>query len=203
MPSLMSSRPSHRAFPYRVALACLGLGAVLLSACATAPMPASVAQTPIDLPRFMGQWHVIAHVPYFAEAGHVASSDTYTLKDDGGIAVHYRYREGFGEPEQTFDSRATVREGSGNRLWTTWFYRVVPTRFRILEVAPDYSWALIDYPGRDLAWVFAREPVMADAQYRELEGRMRTHGVNTDKLRRIPQVSAQVGRLGFADPKKP
>jgi apolipoprotein D and lipocalin family protein len=177
--------------------------AALLSACATAPLPPTVAQTPIDLPRFMGRWHVIAHVPYFAEAGHVASSDTYTLQDDGGIAVRYTYREGFGEPVQTFDSRATVREGTGNRQWTTWFYRVVPTKFRILEVAPDYSWALIDYPGRDLAWMFAREPVMPAAQYRELEGRMRTHGVDTDKLRRIPQVPEQVGRLGFADPKKP
>ena len=44
---------------------------------------------------------------------------------------------------------------------------------------------------------------MPAAQYRELEGRMRTHGVDTDKLRRIPQVPEQVGRLGFADPKKP
>ena len=113
--------------------------AALLSACATAPLPPTVAQTPIDLPRFMGRWHVIAHVPYFAEAGHVASSDTYTLQDDGGIAVRYTYREGFGEPVQTFDSRATVREGTGNRQWTTWFYRVVPTKFRILEVAPGGS----------------------------------------------------------------
>jgi apolipoprotein D and lipocalin family protein len=70
-------------------------------------------------------------------------------------------------------------------------------------VAPDYSWALIDYPGRDLAWIFAREPVMDKTQYRELEGRMRGHGVNTDKLRRVPQVRDQVGRLGFADPKNP
>lgn len=199
----MPSKPKRFLPRHWIARACLAACALVLSACATTPMPPSVAETPVDLPRFMGQWHVIAHVPYFAEAGHVASSDTYTLKDDGDIAVHYRYREGFGEPVQTFDSRATVREGTGNRQWTTWFYRVVPTKFRILEVAPDYSWALIDYPGRDLAWIFAREPVMADAQYRDLEGRMRTHGVNTDKLRRIPQVPEQVGRLGFADPKKP
>lgn len=199
----MPPKPHHRPLRRWLAGACLAACGVLLSACATTPLPPSVAEMPIDLPRFMGRWHVIAHVPYFAESGHVASSDTYTLKEDGGIAVHYTYREGFGEPLQTFDSRATVREGTGNRQWTTWFYRVVPTKFRILEVAPDYSWALIDYPGRDLAWIFAREPVMDNAQYRELEGRMRTHGVNIDKLRRIPQVREQVGRLGFADPKKP
>jgi apolipoprotein D and lipocalin family protein len=183
-------------------LAALVLAASLLAACATtAPLP-PVATTPVDLPRYMGQWYVIAHVPYFAERGHVASSDTYTLREDGEISVRYAYREGFSEPVQTLDSRATVRPGTGNRQWTTWFFRVVPTRYRILEVADDYSWTLIDYPGRDLAWIFARAPVMDAALYRELETRLRTHGVNTDRLRRVPQVREQVGRLGFAEPRK-
>ena len=30
-------------------------------------MPAETA--PLDLPRFMGTWHVIANIPYFFDAG--------------------------------------------------------------------------------------------------------------------------------------
>lgn len=201
----MPQSPRHRPLGPRLArlLAVTALLPAMLSlaGCATTPSPAPAPVAPIDLPRFMGRWHVIAHVPYFGERGHVASSDTYTLRGDGDIAVRYAYREGFDQPVQTLDSRATVREGTGNRRWTTWFFRVVPTRFRILEVADDYSWALIDYPGRDLAWVFARGPVMDAALYRDLEDRLKRHGVNTDKLRRVPQVREQVGRLGFAEPK--
>ncbi len=180
------------------------LGVAVLAACASGtPLPDSVARTPIDLPRYMGAWHVIAHVPYFAERGHVASIDTYTLHPDGSIAVRYSYRTGFEQPMEAFDSRATVKAGSGNREWTTWFYRVIPTRYRIVEVAPDYSWALIDYPGRDLAWVFGRTAVMDEALYRDLLKRLRGHGVDTDKLWRVPQVPEQVGQLGFAEPKHP
>ncbi|MEP6634213.1 MAG: lipocalin family protein, partial [Luteimonas sp.] len=156
-----------------------------------------------DLQRFMGPWHVIAHVPYIGERGHVASIDHYTLRPDGGIAVRYTYRTGFSQPLQTLDSHATVKAGTGNRDWTTWFFHVLPTKYRILEVAPDYSWALIGYPGRDLAWIFGRQPVMDDALYSDLERRMRTHHVDTDKMRRVPQVPGQVGKLGFADPKDP
>lgn len=200
----MSRSTARRAFR-RLGLGMLGvtLLACLLSACATPPMPTSVDNAAIDLPRFMGPWHVIAHVPYFGEAGHVASIDQYTLRADGEIGVHYSYRTGFSQPLETLDSRATVKADSGNRDWTTWFFRVIPTKYRILEVAPDYSWALIGYPGRDLAWIFGRQPVMADKLYQDLERRMRGHGVNTDRLRRVPQVPAQVGRLGFADPKDP
>ena len=69
-------------------------------------------------------------------------------------------------------------------------------------MAPDYSWALIDYPGRDLAWVFARTPDMDDALYTELLTRMGGHGVDTAKLVRVPQMKEQVGKPGFAAPKK-
>lgn len=193
------SRPFH-AGPFAIAA---GLFAALaLSACASAAMPATNAD-PIDLNRFMGTWHVIARVPYFAENGDVASIDEYTLRDDGGISVRYHFRKGFGEPVKTFASRATVKSGTGNRDWTTWFFGIIPTRYRILEVAPDGSWALIDYPGRDLAWVFARQPLIDDALYARLLGKLRSHGVDTGKLVRVPQVPEQVGKPGFAAPGKP
>jgi apolipoprotein D and lipocalin family protein len=179
-------------------------GALLLSslACRSQPMSPDNSNA-IDLPRFMGAWHVIGHVPYFGERGHVASRDEYTLRPDGRIGVHYVYQEGFGEPVKTMDSKATVKADSGNRRWTTWFFGVIPTKYRILETAPDYSWALIDYPGRDLAWIFARSANMEDSQYTELIRRMRDHGVDTGKLVRVPQRLEQVGKPGFAAPKKP
>lgn len=166
----------------------------------TMPNPSASA---IDLPRFMGAWHVIAHVPYFGERGHVASRDEYKLRADGRITVHYVYQEGFAEPVKTLDSKATVKQGTGNRRWTTWFFGVIPTKFNILEVAPDYSWALINYPGRDLAWIFSRTADLGDAQYAELVDKMRGHGVDTGKLVRVPQLKEQVGKPGFAAPKKP
>lgn len=180
-----------------------GSSLVLLAACATNTATPRATAAPVDLARFMGTWHVIAHVPYFAERGHVASTDTYTLKPDGGIDVRYDYQTGFGQPRRSFGSRATVKAGTGNHDWTTWFFAVIPTRYRILEVAPDHQWALIGYPGRDLAWVFARQPVMDATQYQDLLARMQGHGVDTTKLTRVPQVPAQVGQPGFAAPKDP
>lgn len=184
------------------ALAVASVGLLILAACATPASAPAQAAASIDLQRYMGPWHVIAHVPYFAERGHVASSDDYSLRPDGKIGVRYRYREGFDQPQKTFDSRASVKPGTGNREWTTWFFGVIPTKYRIVEVAPDYTWALIDYPGRELAWVFARSPQMDDATYADLTRRMRGHGVDISLLKRIPQTVDQVGKPDFAAPKK-
>ncbi|MDV3516043.1 MULTISPECIES: lipocalin family protein [unclassified Stenotrophomonas] len=155
----------------------------------------------IDLQRFMGTWYVIGRVPNFIERGHVASVNQYELREDHKVAITYRYRDGFGEPLQEIRARASVDPDSGNHGWRTWFYRVVPTHSRVLEVAPDYSWALIGYPGREMAWIFARTPDMDKALYKDLAERLRDeYGVNTDKLKRVPQHPEQVGRLGYEVP---
>jgi apolipoprotein D and lipocalin family protein len=162
------------------------------------------AQPPLELPRLMGSWYVIARSPNAIERGHVASRDEYELIGDNKVAIRYHYREGFAEPQKQTTARATVDTESGNRDWRVWFYKVIPTRQRILEVAPDYSWVLIGYPGRDLAWIFARSADMDDALYRSLVIKLRDdHGVYTDKLKRVPQHPEQVNKLGFEVPKHP
>lgn len=187
------------------------IGALIatMAACASRsepqPMtaPSAAASADVDLARFMGTWYVTAHIPYFAERGHVTGRYEYTARDDDKIGVRYLHREGFNEPEQVREARAAVKADSGNRDWTLWFVGVVPAKFRILEVAPDYSWALIDYPERDLGWIFSRSPDMDDALYLQLVRKMRDYGINARQLVREPQTPAQVGKPGFAEPKKP
>lgn len=175
----------------------------MLAACATPSMPAAVKDTSIDLKRYMGDWYVIANIPYFAERGNVASVDSYTLRDDGKVDVHFAYRTGFSQPVKTIDSVAKVESGTDNRLWSQRFFKVVPAKYRILEVAPDYSWALVDYPGREMAWILARSPDMDDAQYQRLLDKLDRFDVNSDKLWRVPQTTDQVGKLGFDHPDDP
>ncbi len=176
---------------------------LMLAACATPSMPAAVKDTSIDLPRYMGRWYVIANIPYFAERGNVASVDDYTLRDDGRIDVHFTFRTGFSQPVKTIKSVAKVEPGTDNRLWSQRFFKVVPAKYRILEVAPDYSWALVDYPGREMGWVLARSPDMDDALYQRLLDKLDGFGVNSDKLWRVPQTADQVGKLGFDHPDDP
>ena len=174
---------------------------LLLAGCGGTPERHDQPLAYVDLPRFMGTWYVMARIPNTLERGHMASRDVYTLRPDGKIAVHYVYRTGPQEPEKALDIVATVLPDTGNREWRMRFFKIVPTRQRILEVAPDGSWALIDSPGRELAWIFSRKPTMDDAQYLELRKRMQAHGIDTDKVWRVPHTAAEVGRRGYDIPK--
>lgn len=189
------------ASPIRRTLLAILLLALALAGCNSAPERHPQPLPYVDLPRFMGTWYVVARIPNALERGHMASRDVYTLQGDDKIGVHYVWRTGPDQPEKELDIVATVLPGTGNREWRMRFFKVVPTRQRILEIAPDGSWALLDSPGRELAWIFSRKPQMDDATYMQLRERLDAHGVNVDKVWRVPHTPGEVGKRGYDIPK--
>ena len=167
--------------------------------CATraADGPALASSARIDLARYMGAWYVIANIPYFAERGKVATRDVYALDADGNVATTYVYRKSFDDPEKTMGSLGIVQPGSNNAYWIVRFLWLIRADYLILEVAPDYAWALVGQPSRKLGWVLARDPAMDDAQYRDLLGKFAAFGYDTSRFARVPQLREQVGQAGF------
>ena len=143
-----------------------------------------------------GDWYVAARVPWFGERGRVATRITFRLDGDARIDIQRYWRDGFSEPLES-DTTTARRAGPDDRVWKVRAWRVLPTRLRVLEAAVDGSWMLLDADERDHAWILTRAQVVTDEAYLELERRIRGHGVNTDRLRRVPQVPEQEGRLGF------
>ena len=169
--------------------------ALTLAACQTPPetprRPADATTSPVDLERFMGTWYVVANVPYFFENGKLATRDVYRLRPDGRIDNDFVFKKAFDEPDRTWNGVSTVVEGSGGREWKVQFIWPFSTRMQVLDVAPDYSTALLATPDRKLAWIFSREPVMDDATLAGLATRIAAHGVDRTALRRVPQAPDQ------------
>lgn len=159
----------------------------------------------IDLPAFMGSWYVVARIPNVIERGHMGGRLDYARQADDPqrIDISYQYRTGPREPWRQMRMSAQVIDGTGQRQWRIRFFRLVPTTQRILEVDPDGQWALLDSPGRDLAWIFARQPQLDDELYRDLRERLRGHGVDIDKVWRVVHSAEQVGQRGYDQPNKP
>lgn len=200
------TRPRWRTTACRALLGGVVLG--MLAACGSMPrhsgngaaVESRVDPQALDLHRVMGTWYVIGHVPYFTERGHVAARDEYAPLPDGRIAVRYVYRTGFHSPVRSVDAIATVTPGTGNRDWRLHFLKLVRANQRIVEVAPDDSWALVVSPDRELAWVFARKPSMDATTYQSLLRKLRGYHINSDKVWRVAQTPSQVGELGFERP---
>ncbi len=174
------------------------VAAVALGVAARPRVPPLTSTAEVDLARYMGRWWVIANTPYFAENGKVATADVYALRPDGRIDNTYAYRKAFDQPEKLMHAIATVVPDTHNSQWRIGFFGgLLKADYLVLEVAPDYSWALIGQPSRKYAWVFARDPHMDDALYAQLVARFARYGYDPVRLKRIAQFADQAGKPGF------
>lgn len=150
-----------------------------------------------DLQRYMGRWYVISNIPYFPERGKVATYDEYILRTDGRIDNIYGFKKAFGKKEKQWKALATVTPDTGNKKWTIKFFGLMNADYEILEVAPDYSWALIGHPKRKLGWVFSRDPKMGDELHETLLNEIEKYDYQKTDFKRVPQFVEQVGKPGF------
>jgi hypothetical protein len=67
----------------------------------------------VDLPRFMGNWYVIATIPTMFEKSAHNAVETYKLDPDGHVATSFRFRNGPGQSGKGHPLDR-LREG---RLW--------------------------------------------------------------------------------------
>jgi apolipoprotein D and lipocalin family protein len=142
----------------------------------------------VDLPRFMGRWYVIAHIPYSLERGKVATYDEYTLRPDGRIDNVFGFRKGsFDAPEQTWRGIAWVVDPVTNAEWRVQFLWPLRAAYVVTDLDPAYRWAVVGHPSRRYLWVLARDRALPEKQYQALLARAATQGFDTGAVRKVPQ----------------
>jgi len=152
-----------------------------------APLPnASVPE--LDLQRYSGQWHEIAHLPMFFQRKCVANiTATYTQRADGTVGVRNACDEKDGTRSVSEGTARTVA-GHPGRLevrfapgWLAWA-PMVWADYWVVDLDPDYRWAVVGGPDRKYLWILSRTPTMPRAEYEAIRARAAQRGYPVDKL---------------------
>ena len=141
----------------------------------------------LDMARYAGQWHEIAHLPMFFERSCVSAvTATYTPRADGTIKVHNACRTKHGiktvdgtartDPGQPAELKVRFIPGSLSWLPDAW------ADYWVIAVDADYQWAVIGSPSRKYLWILARRPGMRHALFQTIIERARQQGYDVNKL---------------------
>ena len=161
--------------------------AFLLGGCATTPPPVHTVPH-VDLNRYLGNWYVIANIPYLLEKRKVATYDTYSMRADGQMNNVFTFRKGsFAAPEKSWHGVAWVVNHESNAEWRVRFLWPLYSTYLVLELDPDYRWAVVATPGHKLLWVLARERHLNDATYAKILQRIAAQGYDPNRLSKVPQ----------------
>ena len=169
----------------RPAIAAL-LTAIVAGCASTQPAITPVAS--VDLPRFMGDWYVIAHIPSRPERDAYDAVESYRLDADGRIRTTYTQRKGsFTAPVETMEPVGTVVKGTNNAVWGMQFVWPIKAEYVIVDLAADYSHTIIGRSKRDYVWLMARTPQLPEPELQAAIARIKALGYDTSKLRMVPQ----------------
>jgi len=165
----------------------LVIGAALVTAACSSPSPLPPVAH-VDIPRFMGDWYVIAHIPSWPERHAYDAVESYVLRDDGRIQTTFHYRDGgLDEPIKTMTPIGTVRPDTGNAVWGMQFVWPIQAEYVIAYLDDDYRTTIVGRSKRDYVWIMARSPRLDDTEYARLVERVAAMGYDTGKLRRVPR----------------
>jgi apolipoprotein D and lipocalin family protein len=149
----------------------------------------------VDLPRYMGDWYVIANIPYFAEKNCFDSIESYALRADGKIDNWFTCRKkSFDAPlERKATAVATVDDNSSNAAWHVTFFKFISVKYMILDLDADYQWVLVGHPSRRYGWIMARAKTLDESIYQRILRNASAQGYDPARFVKVPQREAVSG----------
>lgn len=169
----------------------MAFASTTMAGCATAPadhLPALALASHVDLPRFMGDWYVIANIPTFLEKGAHNAKDHYDLDADGTIATTFTFNaDAPNGPLKHYESRGYVVDTASNAVWGQQYVWPIRADYRISYVSDDYGITVITREKRDHVWIMARTPSIPETDFNRLVAFVGSQGYDPTKLEHVPQ----------------
>jgi apolipoprotein D and lipocalin family protein len=167
-------------------LAGLGVAAMLAGCGASLPPLTTVER--VDIPRFMGDWYVIANIPTWLEEGAHNAVESYRLDADGTIATTFTFREGsFDGPLKTYKPRGFICDTASNAVWGMRFLWPFKAEYLVIYLNGEYTQTVIGRNKRDYVWIMARTPAIPEEEYRRIVEQLAAVGYDTGRILRVPQ----------------
>ena len=136
----------------------------------------------VDLSRYAGRWYEIARLPNRFEKKCADSvTATYTLRSDGKVEVVNRCRKENGKYTTATGKAKVVDKKTNAKLKVTFFWPFYGD-YWILDLGPNYEYAVVGAPDRDYLWILSRTPQLDEQLVQRLLSNMATRGFATDKM---------------------
>lgn len=143
----------------------------------------------VDLSKYAGKWYEIASYPQRFQKGCHCTTAEYTLSEKGYVIVENRCNKDSVTGKQSYiKGKAFVVENSGNAKLKVQFFWPFRAKYWIIDLASDYSYAVVSHPNRKYLWILSRSSKMEDSVYQQIISRLKAKGFDLSKLQKTEQL---------------
>jgi apolipoprotein D and lipocalin family protein len=160
-----------------------------------APIPGAKPDAPmrvvpsVDLTRYAGKWYEIARLPNRFQRD--CASDTtasYALRPDGKITVINSCRTSEGRIKSATGTAHVASGKEPNTKLKVTFFWPFYGNYWIIDLDPDYRWAVVGEPDRKYFWILSREPRLDDTLYQQILDRAKQQGYDVGPMVKTKQT---------------
>jgi apolipoprotein D and lipocalin family protein len=139
----------------------------------------------VNLDRYAGRWYEIAAFPQRFQRGCSCTMTEYAKNSDGTISVTNICNKN-GQPDTARAKAFVVNKDTRSKLAVQfqWPFR---GKYWVIDLAEDYSWAVVSHPNRKYLWILSRKPTMDAAIYDGILQRATAQGLDIAKLQKTVQ----------------
>lgn len=142
----------------------------------------------VDLNRYAGKWYEIASYPQKFQKGCHCTTAEYSLSDKGYVIVVNRCnKDSIDGKQSSIKGKAFVEKNSGNAKLKVRFFWPFSGKYWIIDLADDYTYAVVSHPNRKYLWILSRTPSMNDNTYDQILTRLKQKGFDLSILRKTVQ----------------
>lgn len=138
----------------------------------------------VDLQRYAGTWYELASYPQFFEKGCINVKATYTPQKGYIEVFNQSIKKG---KANNIKGKAFVVANSGNARLKVQFFWPFKGDYWIIDLAGDYSWAMVSNPKRTTLWILSRTPKMDNTLYNSLIAKLVEKGFEKEKIVKMMQ----------------
>ncbi len=137
----------------------------------------------VDLKKYSGKWYEIASFPQIFQKGCHCTTAEYTLSNKGYVIVENRCnRDSINGKESYIKGKAFVEKDSSNAKLKVQFFWPFRAKYWIIDLADDYSYAVVSHPNRKYLWILSRTAKMDNTIYQQIISRLKEKGFDLSKL---------------------
>ncbi|MDD5646552.1 MAG: lipocalin family protein [Candidatus Bipolaricaulis sp.] len=161
-------------------------------------VPAPVAK--VDVDRYMGLWYTVASIPTSFERDCAQGTTAHYQRLANGrvLVTNTCYRED-GTPIRVV-GEAWIPDGDQSGKLKVSFVKALGLwlfggDYWILDLAPDYTYAVVGHPQRRYGWILSRTPTLPDDVLAGIYDRLEGVGYSRNVFRSIDQTMHLAKRL--------
>lgn len=144
----------------------------------------------VDILKYAGKWYEIAAYPQRFQKNCFCTTAEYTVTEKKYVVVENKCNKGSVTGSiSSIKGKAFVVKNSGNAKLNVQFFWPFKGKYWIIDLADDYSYAVVSHPNKKYLWILSRTATMNETVLLQITKRLQEKGFNLTGLRYTVQVA--------------